>query len=166
MPRIEIRNAGAQDAPLILELIKGLAEYERLASAVVATEASVRDSLFGSKPDAEVIIAEVDGVAAGFALFFPNYSTFLAQRGLHLEDLFVFPVFRGLGIGTRLLVRLAAIAVERRCGRLEWAVLDWNTDAIGFYQSLDAMPMSEWTTFRVTGEALERLARRPGRATA
>jgi GNAT superfamily N-acetyltransferase len=160
MPAIEIRNAVEADTPLILTLIKGLAEYERLADSVVATEAMIHESLFGPKPQAEVIIAEVDGVAAGFALFFHNYSTFLARRGLYLEDLFVFPTFRGLGIGTRLLVRLAAIAEERGCGRLEWWVLDWNVDAIRFYESLGAVPMPEWTTFRVTGDALTKLAQR------
>lgn len=160
MPAIAIRNAVPADTPLILALIKGLAEYERLADSVVATEASIGTSLFGDKPDAEVIIAEADGVAAGFALYFHNYSTFLAQRGLFLEDLFVVPAFRGLGIGTRLLVRLAAIAEERACGRLEWYVLDWNSDAIGFYQSLGAVSMSEWTTFRITGDGLSALAQR------
>ncbi len=158
MPTIEIRAAVPEDTPLILTLIKGLAEYERLADSVVATEPLIHASLFGSRPDAEVIIAEVDGAPAGFALFFHNYSTFLAQRGLYLEDLFVFPAFRGLGIGTRLLVRLAAIALERNCGRLEWSVLDWNADAIRFYESLGAVPMSEWTIFRVTGSALDALA--------
>lgn len=163
MARVEIRSAEARDASLILELIHGLAEYERLADAVVATEASVRESLFGPRPAAEVLLAEVAGTAAGFALYFHNYSTFLAQHGLYLEDLFVRPEFRGCGIGTRLLARLAAIAVERRCGRFEWAVLDWNSDAIRFYQSLGAEPMSEWTTFRITGAALTALARRsPG----
>lgn len=163
MATVAIRSAEARDASLILELIHGLAEYERLADAVVATEASVRESLFGPHPAAEVLLAEVDGTPAGFALYFHNYSTFLAQHGLYLEDLFVRPEFRGHGIGTRLLARLAAIAVERRCGRFEWAVLDWNSDAIRFYQALGAEPMSEWTTFRITGEALTALARRsPG----
>ncbi len=163
MARVEIRSAEARDASLILELIHGLAEYERLADAVVATEASVRESLFGPRPAAEVLLAEVAGTAAGFALYFHNYSTFLAQHGLYLEDLFVRPEFRGRGIGTRLLARLAAIAVERHCGRFEWAVLDWNSDAIRFYQSLGAEPMAEWTTFRITGAALTALARRsPG----
>lgn len=164
MPAIEIRNAVEADAGLILSLIAGLAEYERLADSVVATESMIRESLFGATPQAEVIIAEVDGVAAGFALFFHNYSTFLARRGLYLEDLFVLPAFRGLGLGTRLLVRLAAIAEERKCGRLEWSVLDWNADAIRFYESLGAVPMSEWTTFRVTGTALSALATRPPEA--
>ncbi|MES2124216.1 MAG: GNAT family N-acetyltransferase [Gemmatimonadota bacterium] len=160
MPRICIREAVPGDTPLILTLIKGLAEYERLADAVVATETQVRESLFGDRPQAEVLIAEVDGVAAGFALFFHNYSTFLGRRGLYLEDLFVFPAYRGLGIGTRLLARLAALAVERRCGRFEWSVLDWNSDAIGFYRALGAEPMDDWTTFRLTGDALMALAHR------
>ena len=160
MPSIEIRPAVERDTPLILALINGLAEYERLAGAVVATEQSVRRSLFGERPDAEVLIAEVDGEPAGFALFFHNYSTFLARRGLFLEDLFVMPPFRGHGIGTRLLARLAAIAVERECGRFEWSVLDWNSDAIGFYRALGAEAMGDWTTFRLTGDALAALASR------
>ena len=120
----------------------------------------MRRSLFGERPDAEVLIAEVDGEPAGFALFFHNYSTFLARRGLFLEDLFVMPPFRGHGIGTRLLARLAAIAVERECGRFEWSVLDWNSDAIGFYRALGAEAMGDWTTFRLTGDALAALASR------
>lgn len=155
-----VREAVPDDAPLILTLIKGLAEYERLADSVVATETLIRESLFGDRPEAEVLIAEVDGVAAGFALFFHNYSTFLARRGLYLEDLFVFPAFRGHGVGTRLLARLAAIAVERGCGRFEWSVLDWNSDAIGFYRGLGAESMDDWTTFRLTGDALSALAQR------
>jgi GNAT superfamily N-acetyltransferase len=160
MPILALRPATANDVPLILDLIRGLAEYERLPHAVVATEALLRDSLFGPVPAAEVVIAELDGVAAGFALFCHNYSTFLARRGLWLEDLFVRPAFRGQGIGRALLVHLAEVAVARDCGRLEWSVLDWNESAIGFYRSLGAVPMDEWTTFRVTGEALSRLAGR------
>lgn len=158
MPSITTRRAVEADTPLVLELIKGLAEYERLADSVVATEDAIHRSLFGPSPQAEVLLAEVDGQGAGFALFFHNYSTFLARRGLYLEDLFVFPAYRGRGIGKRLLARLAEIAIARGCGRLEWWVLDWNTDAIGFYQSLGAVAMSEWTTFRVTGDALTALA--------
>ncbi len=153
-----VRAATAADVPLILELIRGLAEYERLAHACVATEERLRASLFGSTPHAEVLIAESDGVAAGFALFCHNYSTFLAQRGIWLEDLFVRPELRGRGVGRALLERLAAIAVERDCGRLEWAVLDWNESAIGFYRSIGAVPLDEWTTFRLTGDALLALA--------
>ena len=156
---IRIRPAVETDVPLIVRLIRGLAEYERLLHECEATEERVRASLFGAKPDAEVLIAEADGEAAGFALFFHNYSTFLAQRGIYLEDLFVFPEFRGRGIGRALLVHLARLAVARECGRLEWSVLDWNEPAIRFYRSLGAVPMDEWTVQRVTGAALDRLAR-------
>jgi GNAT superfamily N-acetyltransferase len=156
---VYIRQATEADVPLIVRLIRGLAEYERLLHECEATEERVRASLFGPKPDAEVVIAEADGEAAGFALFFHNYSTFLARRGIYLEDLFVFPEFRGRGIGRALLVHLARLAVERECGRLEWSVLDWNEPAIRFYRSLGAVPMDEWTVQRVTGDALQRLAR-------
>ena len=153
-----IRSATEADLPLILELIEGLADYERLRHECRATIPLLRESLFGAQPSAEVLIAEQEGVPAGFALFFHNYSTFLAQRGIYLEDLFVKPEFRGRGIGHALLVRLAQVAVERRCGRLEWAVLDWNESAIGFYQRLGAKPMVDWTVFRLTDAALGRLA--------
>ena len=155
---IRIVAATERDVPLILELIRGLAEYERLAHEVVATEEGLRASLFGARPDAEVVIARVGEEAAGFALFFHNYSTFLGRRGLALEDLFVLPAWRGRGLGRRLLAHLAALAVERGCGRFEWSVLDWNEDAIRFYRSVGAVPMSDWTTFRVTGPALALLA--------
>lgn len=155
---VRIRPANPADVPLILELIRALAEYERLADACVATEARLAESLFGTHPAAEVLIAETDGVAAGFALFCHNYSTFLARRGIWLEDLFVRPEHRGRGIGRALLARLAGLAIERDCGRLEWAVLDWNESAIGFYRGLGAVPLDDWTTFRVTGPALARLA--------
>lgn len=155
---LTIRIATRTDVPLILRFIRGLAEYERLPHAVVATESLLAEQLFGERPGAEVLIAEWDGVPAGFALFCHNFSTFLGRRGLWLEDLYVEPDQRGRGIGKALLARLAAIAVERACGRLEWSVLDWNTDAIGFYRALGADAMDEWTTFRVTGEALGRLA--------
>jgi GNAT superfamily N-acetyltransferase len=155
---VHIRPAVPADAPLIVSLIRGLAEYERLAHECVATEERVRESLFGPRPDAEVVIAEVDGRAAGFALFFHNYSTFLARRGLYLEDLFVVPEFRGQGVGRALLRHLARLAVERGCGRFEWWVLDWNEPAIRFYRSLGAVPMDEWTVYRLTGDALQRLA--------
>jgi GNAT superfamily N-acetyltransferase len=155
---VQIRPATADDTPLIVELIRGLAEYERLAHECVATEERVRESLFGPRPDAEVVIAEVDGRPAGFALFFHNYSTFLARRGLYLEDLFVFPQYRGRGVGRALLVHLARLAVARGCGRFEWWVLDWNEPAIRFYRSLGAVPMDDWTVYRLTGEALEKLA--------
>jgi len=146
--------------PLILELIRGLAEYERLSDQVVATEAGLREALFGAQPSAEVIVAYADDRPAGFALFFHNFSTFLGRRGLYLEDLFVTPEFRRLGIGRRLLTELARIAVERGCGRFEWSVLDWNAPAIEFYKRLGARPLDEWTIFRVTGDALTRLAAR------
>jgi GNAT superfamily N-acetyltransferase len=155
---LTIRIATIDDAPAILTLIRGLAEYERLAHEAIATEADIRESLFGSRPAAEVLIAETNGAAAGFALFFHNYSTFLGRRGLYLEDLFVFPEFRGRGFGRALMVRLAQIAVERNCGRFEWWVLDWNEPSIRFYESLGARAMSDWTVYRLTGEALERLA--------
>ncbi|HET7040887.1 MAG TPA: GNAT family N-acetyltransferase [Gemmatimonadales bacterium] len=153
-----IRPATRGDVPLVLDLIRGLAEYEKLAHECVATEARLTETLFGARPQAEVLIASADGAAAGFALFFPNYSTFLARQGIYLEDLFVKPEFRGRGIGKALLARLAQLAVERGCGRLEWSVLDWNVDAIRFYQSLGAKAMDDWTVYRVTGEALGRLA--------
>jgi GNAT superfamily N-acetyltransferase len=156
---IVIRPATRADLPIILSLIQGLAEYEQLAHECVATTEALDASLFGERPQAEVIIALADGAPAGFALFFHNYSTFLARRGIYLEDLFVFPALRGRGIGRALLARLATIAVERGCGRLEWSVLDWNQDAIRFYESLGAKAMDEWTVYRVTGPALDTLAK-------
>jgi GNAT superfamily N-acetyltransferase len=162
VPAIRIRFATEQDVPLILQFIRDLAEYERLSHELIATEDLLRTSLFGPQPGPEVIFAEVDGIPAGFALFFHNYSTFLAQRGLYLEDLFVRPEFRGHGIGRRLLTYLAHLAVTRGCGRFEWWVLDWNETAIGFYKRLGAVPMSDWTVFRVTGEALALLAAEHG----
>jgi len=155
---VAIRAATRGDVPVILELIQGLAEYEKLAHECVATEAALEETLFGARPQGEVIIALADGTPAGFALFFHNYSTFLARHGIFLEDLFVKPAFRGRGIGKTLLAHLAGIAVERGCGRLEWSVLDWNTDAIQFYESLGARAMDEWTVYRVTGPALAQLA--------
>jgi GNAT superfamily N-acetyltransferase len=159
---VSIRAATRADVPVILELIRGLAEYEKLAHECVATEAAIRESLFGTRPQAEVVIALVEGMPAGFALFFSSYSTFLAKPGIYLEDLFVKPAFRGRGIGKRLLTHLAGIAVERKCGRLEWSVLDWNKDAIRFYESLGAKAMDEWTVYRVTGDALHALAMSSG----
>lgn len=153
-----IREATESDIPLILQFIRDLAEYEKLAHLVVASEKTLRDTLFGNTPFAEVLIAEEEGTAAGFALFFHNYSTFLAQPGIYLEDLFVKPEYRGRGYGKALLARLAQIACERNCGRVEWAVLDWNEPSIAFYKSLGARVMDEWHTFRLTGEALEKLA--------
>jgi GNAT superfamily N-acetyltransferase len=157
-PTVRIERAIERDVPLIFSLIKGLAEYEKLAHEVTATEAKLRATLFGPRPAAEVVIAYADGTPAGFALFFHNYSTFLAQPGIYLEDLYVLPEWRGRGLGRRLLSHLAALAVERNCGRLEWSVLDWNEPAIGFYRSLGARLMDEWSIFRVTGDALRTLA--------
>jgi GNAT superfamily N-acetyltransferase len=154
-----IETATERDVPLILQLIKGLAEYERLADHVTATEEGLRASLFGERPDAEVLIAYDQAKPVGFALFFHNYSTFLGQRGLYLEDLFVLPDWRRRGVGRQLLARLARLAIERRCGRLEWAVLDWNAPAIRFYKALGARPMADWTVFRLTGDALSTLAK-------
>ena len=156
---IDIRKAEAKDVPLILEFIQGLADYERLHDSCIATEEKLRETLFSTNPAAEVIIARSDGEPMGFALFFHNYSTFLAQRGIYLEDLFVKPDARGKGIGFALLSELARIAIDRDCGRLEWAVLDWNDLAIDFYKRIGAVPMDEWTTFRMTGDRLADLAR-------
>ena len=162
---ITIRPATPADVPLVLEFIGELAEYEKLRHEVVATEQALHDSLFGPRRHAEVLIAEADGAPAAFALFLYNYSTFLAKPGLFLEDLYVRPAFRRRGIGRMLLTRLAAVAVERGCGRFEWNVLDWNESAQRFYESLGARPMSDWTTYRLTGAALAALgdADRSGR---
>ena len=160
MPAATIRSATAADVPLVLQLIRELAAYEKLGHEVTATERDLRESLFSSPPSAEVVIAETDGGVAGYALFFHNYSTFLCKRGLYLEDLFVRPSFRGRGIGRLLLSHLAGIAVQRGCARFEWAVLDWNESALGFYRSLGAMPMDDWTVFRLSGDALKQLAAR------
>ena len=155
---LRIESATSRDVPLILRLIRELAEYERMSDQVVATEEGLRETLFGARPSAEVLIGYAGDEPAGFALFFHNYSTFLGRPGLYLEDLFVVPKFRGRGYGKALLVRLARIAVERQCGRFEWSVLDWNEPAIGFYKKLGAAPMDEWTIFRVAGAALPKLA--------
>ena len=157
-PAARIRSAEPADVPLIREMIEGLATYEKLRHACVATDELLHSALFGARPYVEVVIAEHDGGAAGFALFFHNFSTFLARPGIYLEDLFVQPAYRGHGVGKALLQHLATLAVERQCGRLEWSVLDWNVDAIGFYESLGARPQDEWTVYRVTGDALTRLA--------
>jgi GNAT superfamily N-acetyltransferase len=156
--RATIRFATGDDVALILEFITALAKYEKLSHEVVADRDSLRRTLFGDRPGAEVVIAEIDEQPAGFALFFHNYSTFLARPGLYLEDLFVKPELRGRGIGKQLLTFLARTAVERGCGRLEWWVLDWNQPAIRFYERLGAKAMDEWTVFRVTGDALASLA--------
>jgi GNAT superfamily N-acetyltransferase len=154
-----IREAVRSDVPLILAFIRELAAYEKLGHEVVATEEGLAATLFGQQPLAFVLIAEVDGVPAGFALFFHNYSTFLGKPGIFLEDLFVRPEARACGVGRALLARLAAIARDRGCGRLEWAVLDWNESAIGFYRRIGATAMSDWTTYRLAGESLAKLAR-------
>ena len=158
MPELEIRFATEDDVPLILSLIRELAEYEQLSHEVVATEETLRDSLFGERRVAEALLASVGRDPAAFALFFHNFSTFLGKPGVYLEDLYVRPKFRGSGVGRALLVRIAGLAKERNCGRLEWSVLDWNEPAIGFYRSIGASPVSGWTVYRVTGEALEELA--------
>jgi GNAT superfamily N-acetyltransferase len=157
---INIRFAERPDVPLILRLIKALSVYEKLEDKVVATEEKVDHALFGPRPYAETLIAEEEGRPVGFALFFHNFSTFLAQPGIYLEDLFVEPDHRGKGIGRALLARLAQVAVERDCGRLEWAVLDWNKDAIAFYERLGATPNDDWTVYRLAGESLRALARK------
>ena len=158
MPDLEIRPGSEDDVPLILSLIRELAEYERLSHEVIATEEMLRDSLFGESHVAEVLLGYLDEDPVGFALFFHNFSTFLGRPGIYLEDLYVRPEFRGSGVGRALLVRLARLAKERNCGRLEWSVLDWNEPAIGFYDRIGAAPVSGWTVYRVTGDALEELA--------
>lgn len=155
---LRIDPAAKADIPLILSFIKGLAEYERLAHQVVATEETLRESLFGRKQYAEVVIARLDDRPAGFALFFHNFSTFVGKPGLYLEDVFVLPEERGKGIGKALLVYLAKLAVERRCGRFEWMVLDWNSSAIEFYKGLGAVALNDWRLFRLSGESLTKLA--------
>ncbi|WP_425501243.1 N-acetyltransferase family protein [Pseudoxanthomonas suwonensis] len=164
MSAISLRPATPADIPLVLSLIRDLAEYERLSHEVVATVADLEAALFGPRPAAEVVIAECDGQAAGFALFFVSFSTFLGKPGLYLEDLYVRPDFRGRGIGRRLMTHLAALAVERGYGRFEWSVLDWNAPAIAFYRSLGARPMGEWTVQRVDGQALQALAAQASQA--
>jgi len=153
-----IRFANETDTPVILGFIRALAAYERLEHECRADEDGLRAHLFGPKPYAEVLLIEDDGAAHGFALFFHNFSTFLAKPGIYLEDLFVDPAQRGKGYGKALLVKLAEIAVERGCGRLEWSVLDWNQPSIDFYLSLGARPMEEWTIYRLEGRSLETLA--------
>jgi GNAT superfamily N-acetyltransferase len=158
MSEITIRPATVQDTAVILGFIRALAQYERLEHELVATEESLRQTLFGAHPYAEVVLACEGDKPLGFALFFHNYSTFKGTPGIYLEDLFVLPEARGRGIGKHLLTWLARTAVQRGCARLEWAVLDWNEPAIGFYKRLGAIPMDEWTVFRVTGDALTALA--------
>lgn len=156
-PGFLIRSAVPDDVPAILGFIRALAEYERLLHEVTATEEALREHLFGPTPRAEVVLAELDGRPVGFALFFHNYSTFLAKPGIYLEDLFVLPEFRGRGFGKALLIHLARLAKQRGCGRFEWSVLDWNEPSIRFYRSLGAVPLADWTIMRVTGAALDRL---------
>lgn len=153
-----LRAATPADVPVIRELIEGLADYEQLRHECIATDALLEAALFGARPYAEVVLAEWDGATAGFALYFHSFSTFLARPGLYLEDVFVRPELRGHGIGTALLRYLAQQAVARECGRLEWSVLNWNVDAIGFYEQLGARPQDEWTVYRVTGDSLTHLA--------
>jgi GNAT superfamily N-acetyltransferase len=157
-PTCTIRFGQPDDVPTILSLIRGLAEYERLADEMVGTEDLLREHMFGERRYVETLIAEAGGRAVGFALFFHNYSTFLTQPGIYLEDLFVLPDERGHGYGKALLTALGRLAVERKCGRLEWSVLDWNEPSIKFYRSLGAVGMDEWTINRVTGDALNNLA--------
>jgi len=157
MAGIDIRTATPDDVGLILQLIKELADYEKLRHTVRATEQGLRETLFGEGRVAEAVIASLDGVSAGYAIFFPNYSTFEGRPGLYLEDLYVRPEARRQGIGRALLEHLAKIAVDRDWARMEWSVLDWNAPSIAFYNSLGAKAMADWTTFRVTGEALRKL---------
>ena len=152
-PAVRIAPAGPEDVPVILAMIKALAEYEKLAHDVVTDEAQLHESLFVQR-SAEVLIGYTGGEPVGFAVYFHSYSTFLGRRGMYLEDLFVLPKWRGQGIGRALFTRVAAIAVERGCGRMEWSVLDWNAPAIGFYKKMGARPMDEWTVFRLTGASL------------
>ncbi|MBS7663018.1 GNAT family N-acetyltransferase [Pseudomonas lalucatii] len=161
MSQLQIRPAQPADTDLILALIRELAAYEKLGDQVVAQPAQLLEHLFGPRPHAEVLIGEVDGQAAGFALFFHNFSTFLGQPGIYLEDLYVRPAARGAGLGKALLTRLASLAVERGCGRLDWGVLNWNEPALGFYRSLGARPQDGWTNYRLSGAALRALAEKP-----
>ena len=154
----QIRTATKEDVPVILSFIKKLADYERLSHEVVATEAGLRETLFGRRRTAEVALGYLKREPVGFVLFFHNYSTFLGQPGIYIEDLFVDEAFRRRGFGRALLTYVARLAKERRCGRLEWSVLDWNEPAIKFYKKLGATPMNEWTVHRVTGENLRKLA--------
>ena len=157
VPDLYFRFGTREDVPVILALIRELAEFERLSDQVVADETQLADALFGQRRVAEVVLAELEGEAVGFAVFFHNFSTFLGRAGLYLEDLYVKPAFRGLGIGKWLITFVARIAVDRKCGRFEWSVLDWNTHALDFYRALGAVAMDQWTVQRVTGAALLKL---------
>lgn len=163
MANVRIVPACPDDVPIILGLIIALADYEKLSHQVVATEEGLRAQLFSDRPAAEVVLAYVDDTVVGFALFFHNFSTFLGRPGLYLEDLFVVPEWRGRGVGRKLLAHVAALAVERQCGRMEWSVLDWNTSAIGFYERLGATLMKDWKLCRLTGDSLARAAAGSGR---
>jgi GNAT superfamily N-acetyltransferase len=156
---LQIRPATPADVPTILRFIRELAAYEREPDAVVSTESMIRDALFGSPPAAQALLASIDEVPVGYALYFFNFSTWLGRPGLYLEELYVTPASRGSGIGRTLLTYLARLAVERGCGRMEWMVLDWNEPAIEFYRALGAVPLEEWTVFRLTGKTLEAVAR-------
>ena len=162
VPGFTIRFATEQDVPLILQFIKGLADYEKLAHEVTASEELLRETLFGTRRVAEVIIGDYEREPVAFAVFFHNFSTFLGQPGIYLEDLFVKPDMRGRGFGRILLTYLAKVAKERNCGRVEWSVLDWNEPAIRFYKSLGAVPLDEWTMYRLTGDALDAQAQEFG----
>jgi GNAT superfamily N-acetyltransferase len=155
---LEIRQATEKDVSTVLWFIRQLADYERLSDEMVVTEKLLHENLFGRRPAAEVILAYHQQKPVGFAVFFHNFSTFLGQPGLYLEDLFVIPDMRGKGFGRAMLIHLARIACERKCGRFEWSVLDWNDSAIRFYEKLGAVPMNEWTVFRLAGEVLKKLA--------
>ena len=158
IPSFQVRAATKADVPVILAFIKKLADYERLSHEVVATEKILNETLFGRRRTAELAIGFYKKEPVGFVLFFHNYSTFLGQPGIYIEDLYVEEAFRRRGFGRALLTYVAQLAQERRCGRLEWSVLDWNEPAINFYQKLGAVPMKEWTTFRLTGDSLKKLA--------
>jgi GNAT superfamily N-acetyltransferase len=158
----KIRPAKEEDAPVILSLIKELAEYEHLSHEVVASANDIRETLFGRRPFAETLIGEYEGIPISFALFFYNFSTFLGKPGIYLEDLYVQPEHRGKGFGSKMLAYIAALAKERNCGRFEWSVLNWNTPAIRTYEMLDATPMKEWVLYRLSGDALDRLANKNG----
>ena len=164
-PQFTIRPATSDDVPRLLAFIHGMAEYEHLTHQVTATEEALLASLFGDPPAAEALLAFVDGEPAGFVVYFHTYSTFLARRSMYLEDLYVSPEYRRRGLGTLLLRRVAAIAVERGCGRFEWLALDWNTDARRFYEDLGAEMLPEWRVFRIHGDALSQLAEDEDRST-
>lgn len=158
IPDFRIVRTTPKDIPVILSFIQELAEYERLSHEVVVTEALLRETLFGENPSAEVVLGYFDEQPVAFAIFFHNYSTFLGRPGIYLEDLYVKPKMRGKGFGKAMLKYIAKLAKERQCGRLEWFVLNWNEPAIKFYEGLGAVPMNEWTVYRLTGAALDKLA--------